>query len=427
MKLASKIAVTLTLTLSGASVLALQPALAKPKSAPEQTQAPANPAQDYILTPAVREAAAAVQTALKTNDFTTASAKLAEAKAAIATDDDKYIVGSLGYELGSSRQDKALQGQSVDLILSSGKASQHMSSDMIWQLYVEQAQSAYEANQFQKAEAGLEQALKIASPNNIQLYPMLVETKVKLGKTPEAIAVLESAIPKMQAANQTIPEAWLKRGVAIAYNAKLQPETLRLCKQWISAYPSNDSWHTSLSIYRDFNRNLDGDATLDILRLTRAVGALSGESEYLLYAQPLYIGYPIEAESVLKEGIQKGVISASDTTVSKWLATARLKVPAAKADLAKAVVRDSKAATGKEAFIDGTLALGAGDYPLAINLYTIAKGKTGVDAELLSLRLGMAQALAGQKDAAKATLANVTGSRSEIAQLWSIYADKHGA
>ncbi|MFT8735876.1 MAG: hypothetical protein ABF760_00245 [Zymomonas mobilis] len=427
MKFASKIAMTLTLALGGVSLVAIQPATAKKHEAEAAAQPAAKPGQDYVLTPAVRTAAGEAQVAIKANDIATAMTKLDAAKAAIATDDDKYVVGSLGYDLSITKQDKSLQNQSIDLMLGSGKVSQRMSQDTIWQLYVNQSQLAYDANQFKKTEFDIEQAFKIENANNVQLYPMLVEAKVKLGKPAEAIAALEAGIQKMQASNQAIPETWIKRGVALAYNAKLQPETIKLCQQWVSAYPSNDSWRTSLQIYRDFNRTLDGDGTLDVLRLMRAVGALSAESEYLTYAQPLYIGYPAEAESVLKEGIQKKVLSATDTTVSKWLATARLKVAAEKADLAKALARDSKAATGKDAFTDGTLALGAGDYALAISLFNIAKEKSGVDADLTTLRLGMAQALAGQKDAAKATLATVQGSRAPIAQFWAIYADAPAA
>ncbi|AFN56120.1 hypothetical protein FBY51_1400 [Zymomonas mobilis] len=427
MKFASKIAMSLTLALGGVSLIAIQPATAKKHEAEAAPQQAAKPGQDYVLTPAVRTAAGEAQAAIKANDLATAVTKLDAAKAAMATDDDKYVVGSLGYDLSIAKQDQTLQNQSIDLMLGSGKVNQRMSQDTIWQLYVNQSQLAYDAGQFRKTEFDIEQALKIENANNTQLYPMLVEAKAKLNKPAEAIAALETGIQKMQATNQAVPESWLKRGVALAYNAKLQPETIKLCQQWVASYPTNDSWRTSLQIYRDFNRTLDGDATLDIFRLMRAVGALSAESEYLLYAQPLYIGYPIEAETVLKEGIQKKVLSATDSTVSKWLSTARLKVAAEKADLAKAVARDSKAATGKDAFTDGTLALGAGDYSLAINLFTIAKSKSSVDNDLTTLRLGMAQALAGQKDAAKATLATVQGSRAPIAQFWSIYADTHVA
>ena len=64
---------------------------------------------------------------------------------------------------------------------------------------------------------------------------------------------------------------------------------------------------------------------------------------------------------------------------------------------------------------------GYGDYAKAAAMFRAALGKSGVDAELANLRLGMSLAASGDKAGATTALNLVTGPRAEIARYWLTY------
>ena len=124
---------------------AATPAIAKDKPA---KATPAN------YSPKVRDAAIAAQNALKTNDVATATAKLAEGEAAIATDDDKLIIGQLYVSIAQKNNDQALFGKGVTLMIASNKAP----PEVLPQLLAAKGKIAYQAKDY----AGAEQSLTAA-------------------------------------------------------------------------------------------------------------------------------------------------------------------------------------------------------------------------------------------------------------------------
>jgi hypothetical protein len=60
-----------------------------------------------------------------------------------------------------------------------------------------------------------------------------------------------------------------------------------------------------------------------------------------------------------------------------------------------------------------------GRYADAVPLYKAALA-TGGDKELWTYRMGVAQALAGDNEAAKASFAQITGPRKRLADLWVV-------
>ena len=78
-------------------------------------------------------------------------------------------------------------------------------------------------------------------------------------------------------------------------------------------------------------------------------------------------------------------------------------------------------AHGEAVMALGEASYGYGDYAKAAEMFRAAQGKSGVDAELANLRLGMALAASGDKAGATAALDLVTGPRAEIARYWLTY------
>ena len=380
------------------------------------------------LTPAVQNAAAAAQTAIGAGDFPTATAKLAEAKAALVSDDDKNVVGTLMVQNGQKSNDQNQVRDGVTLMLESNKASQ---TDQAV-LYGLKGQFQTQAKDLAGAEASYRRALELGStePN---MVPLIVQTMSQQGKTLEAIQFLNTEIGKKMAANQTVPSDWFGRGINDGYAAKstapnyaaIKDATTELTEKWVAAYPTKSNWRDALVIYRDMNR-LPADVELDTYRLLRTIGGLKGERDYMDYIQAVYLRFPAEAKAVIDEGVAAGQINlSSNKGAAEINSLVQGKIAADKASLASGAKTASAAATGRPAMGVADAYLGYGEWAKAAELYKVAltKGGTGVDADIVNLRLAQAQARAGQAAEAKTTLANVKGSRAQLAEFWKVYLD----
>ena len=412
MKFVSTMALGLALAFGATVTLGTQPAVAKEKKAKGPS---------INLSKGAREAAAAAQTALAANDTAGAATHLAALKAAATTDDDRYVLGSLIYDMGGKSQNMAQQLEGIDLMLASGKVDPAQQRSF----YLAQGQLAYQAKQMAKAEAAISQAIQLGA-SDPNAYALLVEAKNQNGKPAEAVEALEAAVAKNKAAGQPVPSEWYGRGLSIALAAKpkdpatqarLAAATGRLAQTWIEAYPTKSNWRDTLIIYRDLNK-IDPDQELDLMRLMRTAGALKGERDYMDYVQSTYLKFPAEAKAVLEEGSQAGFVNLSAGNAKELYAIVKGKIAADKASLSKS------APSGRAALATGDAYLGYGEWASAIDLYKMALAKGGVDANVVNTRLGMALARSGQKDAAKQAFAQITGPRAGLAKYWMIYLDK---
>jgi tetratricopeptide (TPR) repeat protein len=360
----------------------------------------------------------AAQTAIKAGDTATADAKLAEAKAAATTDDEKYVVGSVMYDSARTQNNMAKQGEAIEAMLGSNKVT----GSQLATMYFASGQIAYNNKNMALAEQRLQQAVDagVADPN---AFALLVEAKNQAGKPADAIAVLEQAIAKQKAAGQAVPNEWYARGISIGYNAKLAPQLEHLTQEWLAAYPSPSNWRDSLITYRDLNK-VDPDYELDLMRLMRTAGALKGERDYMDYVQATYLKFPTEANAVIDEGVSSGNIKLTGTA-SEIKTVVKGKLAADKT-ATQSAANDIKAGkgSGKLALATGDALFGAGDFAQAADVYKAALAKGDADKNLVNSRLGAALARAGQKDAAKQAFGQVTGPRAGLAKYWMVWLDQ---
>ena len=397
----TSIALALALGAATASVVIASAAIAAKPKAP-----------NIKMSDGVRNAIIASQNAQKSNDLATAQAKVDEAKAAIQTDDDRYVVGSQQYDVGKATNNAKLQEEGVGNMLQSGKVP----AENQGQYYTAYGQLAYSNNDFANAENALQQAIQ-RSPADTQIYALLAETKFKLNKPAEAVGLIQQAADKGDAAGQPIPKDWFGRGLAIGMQAKQAAPVAKLSVSWLKDYPERTNWRDALVIYRDLHP-ADPELDLDIMRLQRAAGALKGERDYAEYAEATYLKFPGEAKGVVDEGVAAGAINLAQSRSLKELSTiAGGKVAADKASLKKS------APTGRTALGIADAYASYGDYASAIEMYDKAASLGGVDANTVNLRKGAALAKSGQKDAAKQVLAQVTGPRADLAQFWMVFID----
>ena len=396
--------------LAGATVAGVQPAFAKDKKE-EPAKAPS-----YKLSKPVRDAVATAQTALKANDLATAEAKLNEATAAASTDDDKYVIGSVKYDLARTQNNLPKQGEAIDQMLASGRVD----PATLPTFYFASGQIAYNNKDMAKADQRLTQAIAagITDPN---AFALLVEAKSQEGKPADAVAALEQAIAKQKAAGQNVPNEWYARGISIAYNAKLAAPLEHLTQEWLAAYPTPSNWRDSLITYREVNK-VDPEQDLDINRLMRTAGALKGERDYMDYVQQTYFKFPTEANAVIDEGVGNGnlKLTSKNTSEIKTLVKGKLTADKTATQAAANQVKAGKG-TGKLALSTADALYGAGDYTQAAEIYKIALTKSDVDANVVNTRLGATLARAGQVDAAKQAFSAVTGSRQGLARYWLVW------
>ncbi len=411
----------LALALGGAGLAA--PALAKDKKADADAGTP-----KIKLTPAVQNNLAAAQTALKANDFATAQAKLDAAKPAAATDQDRFYVGQIEYQIGKAKNDQAVLDDGINLMVQSGQAPAALQR----QLLTVQAQAAYNAKNYGVAEQKL-LAAQAAGANDPDMVPMLVQSMQLNGETLKSLQTLNAAIDANTAAGKPTPSEWYQRGFSIGYKASTAPNaadapaiaeaTSTITQKWLAAYPTKANWHDALVIYMT-QYKLPTDAQVDVFRLLRAAGALAGDSDYREYAEDVYLRYPNEAKSVLEEGSSKGIVNLSGKNdATEVMGIVKAKVSADQASLPAAEKSARVAATGKAALSTADAFAGYGQWAKAAELYKVAIDKGGVDVPTAQLRMGWAQAMGGDAAAAKQTLAQVTGIRKPIAQFWTIHLD----
>lgn len=406
MKSVSRTALGVALALGFVSTIAMQPAEAKKDKQADERQLSLTKQERAVLIP--------LQTAVQEKNWAAFAAALPAAQAGAQSANARYTLGRLHFDMGLATSNVPAQTQALDTMIGSGVAP----ATVLPQLYQNQAILAAQAGNRQKAETALTRWLELQPTNNDALLE-LIRIKGELRKPQEAAALLEGAIERQRAAGQAVPESWYKRGLALAFDGRMRPLSLKMSQALISAYPTPQNWRDSLLIYRDLSdKNLDKGAKLDLQRLMRAAKALNGERDWYDFAMDLDDnGLPGEAKTVLEEGGRLNMVDLKKPAFASLLAkTARRAESRAarNADKAKAMA----SATGTLALSTGDLFLGSGDYAEAAALYRAALAKGSVDANVANSRLGMALALAGNRAEAESAFRLVTGSRAELASYW---------
>jgi hypothetical protein len=423
MKLVSKMAVALALA-AGVSGIALEPALAQKKG---KESAPA--AFSPKLSKEFRAAAQPVQKAIEAKDFATARAALPTLTTAATAADDKFYLGQFKLQIGLGLQDKALQKEAINDVLNSGSAGAAAETG---KFAFFAGQFAYQDKDYATAVQRLTQARDSGyQPKDANGQPtrdidlMLAEANFRSNRTAEGLAGLEAAITAEKAAGRKAPADWYQRAASVAYQSKMMPEVAKWTRMQIVDYPTAENWRSALVIYSD-SQKMDDQTNLDLMRLQRAAGALSGERDYFEYALLAdKVGLPGEAKAVVDEGLAKGSFNKSSKAINEIGTLAGSRVAGDKASLPAAEKSAASAANGKIALSTADAYFGYGDYAKAAELYRLAIQKGGVDANIANLRLGMALARSGQKDAARQAFGQVqAGQRAEIAKFWTLWLDQ---
>lgn len=404
---ASPMKLIATTALALIAAFAATPAIAQSeKPAATQNAGPAiKPSQKAL------KALVDLQNAVKANDTANIPAKVAAAQAVASTPQDRFLIAQFQLQAAVKANDMATVATAVDTMAATGVGDKAT----LGHIYNGLGGSFYNSKQYDKAAVAYGHAVEI-NPNDLDSVELLGESQLAAGQKAQAATTFQRAIQLKKAAGQKPDESLLKRTVAIAYDEK-SPSSVQLARDWVAAYPSAASWSDAIAIYRNLNHP-DTEGTIDLYRLMALTGSLTGP-QYAQYSRAVAEqGNYNEAQAAYDAGVAAKLINPASSEYNDLTTGLKAKPKATAADLAAA----TKAAVNGTALLRiGDRYYAMGDYAKAVELYRMAMGKPGVDADVANLHIGMALARSGDKAGATAAFNAVTGTRADIAKFWLTY------
>ncbi len=268
-----------------------------------------------------------LQKAVIAKDAANIPAKLAAAQAAAKTKEDRYLIARLQLKAAVDANDNAAISAAITAVEASGLADRAM----VAQLYKGLGGTFYNAKQYDQAIAAFNKAVAL-NPADSESMNLIGESQLAAGRKADAAAAYQHVIEVQKAAGQKASEEVYKKAVQLAYDSK-SPSAGTLAREWVTAYPSPNSWHNAVAIYRNLNHP-DTEGTLDLLRLLQAAGALTTPGDYALFteASAEQLNYN-EAQAVIDAGISAHVVDPSTAQFRQMIAVLKSKPKASAADL----------------------------------------------------------------------------------------------
>jgi tetratricopeptide (TPR) repeat protein len=338
--------------------------------------------------------------------------------AAVSVPDDKLFAGQLAVSLGSLAQDEMIQRRGVQAMIDSGK----LPAGDVPKMYFYLGQFSSSAKDYAGAITAYQAAIDGGYHGN-DVDVVLAEAYFGSNQTTVGLTKLQQAIDVRNASGTPAPESWYRRGLQMAYKTKAYDLAATFSKNMVTTYPTSDNWEAAIGMLR-VTAKYQAQETLDLMRLMHRTKSMNQTGDYVEYLQAADARrLPGEVLKVLGEGLAAGKLTADDVFVTENKTVAQARLAADKSAM-PTIERDARAAaaTAATAMAAGDVFLSYDDPAKAVEMYTLALGKAGVDAPRALTRLGIAQTDLGQYAEAQATFAKVTGPRQPMTQLWSIYA-----
>ena len=392
-----------------------QPIAVQPMSSATAAATPA-PLCQAGISKGARNALVALQTAVAAKDSANIPTLTAAAQAVAKSNDDRCFIGQMQVKAAVDSDNLTAVPAALEVQLASGGVP----ATRIALFYEGLGQTFYGKANYAEAGKALERAVALDATRSGSVI-LLAETRAKQNRVADALPLYRKAIAMETAAGRVADSKWYGRALTVAHEAK-NPLAYGLTRDWVTAFPSPSNWRDAVRIYANVSGAND-DVLIDLYRLQRQTKSLAGESDHARYAQALITkGFAGEAKAMLDESFASKAADPTRASLKSYhtLATSRAAGDRASLDgQGKAALANPAA---KPAMVLGEAYFGYGDYAKAAAMFRAARGKSGVDAELVNLRLGMALAASGDKAGAATALALVTGPRAEVARYWETYA-----
>jgi len=365
----------------------------------------------------------------KMTDATTAKdaaalqAALAEGQGTATAPDDKYLVGFYQLQLGILNKDQVAQGQGLDVMLDSGLTPPENLA--VYSFF--SGNFAYAAKDYPKAIKRLE-AARAAGSTEPNVPVLLMDSYLSSGQIDQGISTAKAAIEASRAAGQRPSDELYVRPIKALQAAKRNDEMLDLMTLRLRDINQPAVWRQTLFSVLQASPNVgtpkeQESVTLDVMRLMRATGAMTERLEYDEYsALAASDGLPGEAVAVILDGEQKKIFTSTDSKLQPRRDDQKARAGNEASTIVAYAKQPTTLTNPKTAGATGDALVGYGHYVEAIPLYQAA-ANGAADKDMWTYRLGVAQALSGDKSAAKASFAKVAGPRKRLADLWVVKLD----
>jgi tetratricopeptide (TPR) repeat protein len=347
--------------------------------------------------------------------LTAETALIDQAFATATTPDDKFVAGQLALSLGQLSFGKPMQRRGLQAMVDSGKASPADTAKFNYYI----GGISFDMREFPAARTALSEAIAGGYTEG-GVDGLLADSYINDNQPAEGLKVLEAAVTKRGSA---APEDWIRKGIVVAYKAKLPAQGISFATKLVDLYPSKDNWALAIAVVRDMS-NFQAQEQIDLMRLMQRTDSWSEARDFIEYIQaadPRRL--PGEALKIVNLGLAAGKLQASDPFVADAKSIATGRIAQDKSSI-PALERDARAPNANAATVmaAGDVFLSYDDPAKAEAMFALALTKPGVDAPRVLTRLGIAQVDQGRYADAQATFAKVTGIRAPIASLWSAYA-----
>ncbi len=398
-------------------------------TAPAQAMQAAEQAEEFdaaSISDAVRGPVAGAQEAMANEeqpaDPAAVRALLEQAEAAIANQDDRFIVGQMWVQLAGmleaagagAEEIRAMQARGIQLALDSNRVPLERRG-LYWTVI---GNAANARDDHAAALTAYQNAVRYDS-SNADAYIQLALASIETGDLNAGYEYSETAFETLQAAGQEIPASWHTVPFRAAYEANDVPRVLQFGSALLQSYPTNQNWNEVLRVYQTVGR-MEEQANLDLLRLMRAAGALDQNTvnEYVRLAARR--GLPGEAVAVYEAAIAGGAMTEN----ADMRAEIEADLASDRAALSESEANARSAANGRIAVNTGDAYASYGQNEKALELYALALEKGGVDAGTVHLRRGAVLHSMGRTDEARQEFEAVTGDRQGHARFWLLLLDQ---
>ncbi len=378
--------------------------------------------------PEVAKLLQAAQELTKGGQYAEALAKLKEAE----------VLPSLSayetYFIDRSRAAAALGAKDLPLTiksLESAMASGRMQGDELREMLRVLSNLYYNTKDYPKVIASAQRYFKEGG-NDSGTRTAYVNAVYLSGDYAVAAKELATDVEAAEAAGKEVPEQTLRMLASAQGKVKDEAGYARTLERLVARFPKPDLWGDL--IWRVQSQpNFADHLRLDAYRLRLATGAMVQAGEYVEMAQlALQAGYPAEAAKVVDEGYSRGMLGTGSNAKAHEQLRQQARKQAA-ADAASLNQAASNPPSGKEggALVNvGYALVTAGQADKGVPLMEQGLAKGGVKRlDEARLHLGVAQWMAGQKDAAVKTLKTVQGTdgTADLARLWTLVAQAPSA
>lgn len=339
--------------------------------------------------------------------------------------DERYTAGTLLYNAGIGTKDNALRLQGMEQMISSGKAPPEQLPAYNFTAY----QLAEVQEQYPKARGYLQAAIDGGYTNaqnkRSDLLTAMAQNYVRAGEHKQGLTILKQAIAEKKAAGEAIDTKLYQYGFSVAFNNELTTELSEFAQMQVRDYPTQGNWRNAINVVRRY-QDLDEGQELDLLRLTRKVGAMTEKAEFMAYvdaARGKLTPYPKEVKEVIEAGYATSNLDRSDPYYTEVYDAVTRRVATDLEELAS-YTSEARGASAKQSTVLGAAntSLSYEKYTDAIDLYDKALAMAVPDKDEVLVRKGIAQIGSADYAGAQATFAQVGGARQSVAELWSLYA-----